>query len=495
MPESRSEAIPSRIAGCLDATRLLFDLQRGNEIAQSVSGCLEPERIAKRVTDGLVEKFDCAFARIWLLESEQTHLKLVASSGMYTHTNGAFSRVPMGAYKVGKIAQNRVSFLSNHLAEEAWVKDREWAIANQIRGFAGYPLAVDERVVGVLAVFSHRAMVPEFLEVLQTLCTTVTIALEMAMYYQRQRHEQQQSPPATFGRVSLSDQMAAILSTARLTLIGTERSLPLSLMYVFLAVADQLNRLGCSYCRLIYAAESVAIDAIVAAPNQAIQEPQEHPEHPEHQEQSDWMRSSLGNVALIVAYLGGTVHTQAGMDQTAAQVLITVPYVQPARQAAVRIHCRSPVLQLAFTHLAYAAGLTVSDAISPTIPLLTDDAAHISSEQRVIWLHQDGQQTPQEVWAIVDLFTRPEQLRQAVEAVGWGEVWGVQPATTTATHLSEREQEIMGLLAQGLRDRDIASTLHISDRTVKFHINNLLVKLKARTRFQALYLATRNGWI
>lgn len=35
----------------------------------------------------------------------------------------------MRAYKVGKIAQNRVSFLSNHLADEAWVRDREWAIA------------------------------------------------------------------------------------------------------------------------------------------------------------------------------------------------------------------------------------------------------------------------------------------------------------------------------------------------------------------------------
>nr|WP_250125910.1 hypothetical protein [Chroococcidiopsis sp. CCMEE 29] len=43
---------------------------------------------------------------------------------MYTHINGSFARVPMGAYKVGKIAQNRVSFLSNNLADEAWVKDR-----------------------------------------------------------------------------------------------------------------------------------------------------------------------------------------------------------------------------------------------------------------------------------------------------------------------------------------------------------------------------------
>lgn len=68
----------------------------------------------------------------------------------------------MEAYKVGKIAQNRVPFLSNQLAGEPWVKDRDWAIANQIQGFAGYPLLAGDRLVGVLAAFSHNPIAPEF---------------------------------------------------------------------------------------------------------------------------------------------------------------------------------------------------------------------------------------------------------------------------------------------------------------------------------------------
>lgn len=130
--------MPDPLTRLLDPTRVLFDLQQANEIAQRFSGCLDPEEIAHRATNGLVEKFDCAFARIWLLEPDRTTLKLVASAGMYTHTNGSFARVPLGAYKVGKIAQNRVSFLSNNLAAEFWVGNREWAIANNIRGFAGF---------------------------------------------------------------------------------------------------------------------------------------------------------------------------------------------------------------------------------------------------------------------------------------------------------------------------------------------------------------------
>ena len=63
------------------------------------------------------------------------------------------------------------------------------------------------------------------------------------------------------------------------------------------------------------------------------------------------------------------------------------------------------------------------------------------------------------------------------------------------TPLSEREREILGLLVQGLRDRDIANHLIISESTVKFHLNNVLTKLKARTRYQALYQAIIQGWI
>ena len=168
----------------------------------------------------------------------------------------------MGAYKVGKIAQNRVSFLSNNLPEEPWVGNREWAIANNIRGFAGYPLAIKGRVLGVLATFSHHAMAPEFLEVLQTLCTMVTIALDAALQYQKEKPTWQliTHNPA-FNRLSLSDQLASILSSARLTLVGTEQPLTLSLAYVFLQAAEILNRIECSYCRLVYTVESVALES------------------------------------------------------------------------------------------------------------------------------------------------------------------------------------------------------------------------------------------
>lgn len=471
--------MPDQLTGLIEPTqRILFDLQQGNEIAQGFSGCMEPEKIARQVTDGLVEKFDCAFARIWLLESDQTTLKLVASSGLYTHTNGSFARVPLGAYKVGKIAQNRVSFLSNNLAAEPWVGNREWAIANNIRGFAGYPLAVKDRVVGVLATFSHHEMEPEFLEILQTLCTTVTIALDTALQHHKEKQFWQSATRSpTFSQLSLSDQLVGILSSARLTLVGTEQPLSLSVVYVILQTAETLNKIGCAYCRLIYTENSIALEATVPTTNLA---------------PKGWIESILGQLLFPVSCLGGVLQSQPSIKQRAVQVVLKVPYIQE-QMGQLRIQCRLPLLQQAFTHLAFLAGFMVCDG-NEDIPLLTDDIKQIQST-RVLWIQQGTQAIPKGIQAKVDLSISPDQLRQAVEAVKCDKSWGIEPKKQMQQVLSERELEILDLLTQGHRDRDIADKLIISESTVKFHINNVLTKLKARTRYQALHQAFINGWI
>jgi DNA-binding CsgD family transcriptional regulator len=445
---------------------------------------MEPEEIARRVTDGLVEKFDCAFARIWVLEPDQTTLKLVASSGLYTHTNGSFARVPIGAYKVGKIAQNRVSFLSNNLAAEPWVGNREWAIANNIRGFAGYPLAVKDRVVGVLATFSCQELEPEFLEVLQTLCTIVTITLDTALHYQKEKQNWLSSNRSPiFNHLTLCDQLVGILSCARLTLVGTEQPLTLPVAYVFLQAAEILNKIECAYCRLVYTQDAVALEAIVPTTNLTNRNPK------------DWIESILGNLFFTVSCLGGVLQTQPSVNQRTIQVVLKVPYVREQSDEPLQIQCRLPLLQQAFTHLAFWAGLRVCNGTDEDIPLLTDDITQIQSAKRVLWIGQGTQALPKGIRAKVDLSISPDELRQAVEAVNCGKVWGIEPDTQVQPILSERELEILALLTKGLRDRDIADRLIISESTVKFHMNNVLKKLKAQTRYQALHQAIVNGWI
>lgn len=470
------------VFGFVDGTHLLVDLQRVNDIVKSFSGCLIPEEIALRVTNGLVEKFDCAFARIWLVEADRTGLKLVASSGLYTRTDGSFARVPMGAFKVGKIAQNQIPFLSNQLAEETWVKDRAWAIAHGIQGFAGYPLAIAGNVIGVLAVFSQQVMDSEFLEVLQSLCTTTTICLEAALDYQQEKQvwqtEQAGISPSIPIFVPLSEQLAHALKTSQLTLVGTERSLTTSLKNLFLGMAEVLSQHQCVYNRLTYASEYIALEAMITG-------------HP----QTTALRAALAEVQFASVYLGGMLQILEEPRRGIFQVVLTVPYAHPAIGTSLTIQCRSAILQLAFTRLAYLAGFAVSAIADPDLPLVTDDPALAQTVSALLWI-DTGTDLPKQARAKLNLSLTPQQFRQAVAAVQQGEGWGIEPESQTIpTLLSDREREIMTLLTQGLRDRDIASRLIISESTVKFHMNNILTKLKARTRFQALYQALSQGWL
>ena len=59
----------------------------------------------------------------------------------------------------------------------------------------------------------------------------------------------------------------------------------------------------------------------------------------------------------------------------------------------------------------------------------------------------------------------------------------------TSSQLTKRESEVFELLCLGLSNHDIAERINVSRRTVKYHVSNLLDKLGARTRTQAVAIA------
>ena len=68
-----------------------------------------------------------------------------------------------------------------------------------------------------------------------------------------------------------------------------------------------------------------------------------------------------------------------------------------------------------------------------------------------------------------------------------GQQMTVEPGDDTI--LSKREQEILSLVAQGFTNKEIAASLVISEHTVKVHLRNIMEKLRAHTRQQAVFLA------
>ena len=63
----------------------------------------------------------------------------------------------------------------------------------------------------------------------------------------------------------------------------------------------------------------------------------------------------------------------------------------------------------------------------------------------------------------------------------------------TAYELSEREREVLDLIASGATNREIAERLYLSPHTIKEHTSTLYKKLKARNRAEAVRRAERLG--
>lgn len=144
--------------------------------------------------EALVRHLDAAFARIWTLNPEANNnsclpspllvgneggvLELQASAGLYTHIDGFYGKVPVGHLKIGQIAQERKPYLTNTAMEDPRITDKAWAEREGLIAFAGYPLLVEERLVGVMAMFARKPLTQATLAALESVAESIALNIE-----------------------------------------------------------------------------------------------------------------------------------------------------------------------------------------------------------------------------------------------------------------------------------------------------------------------------
>ncbi len=165
----RSEsALEERARVALLTADIGLALTRSNDLPEMLTMCAE----------AIVSHLDAAFARVWTLDSTGTILELQASAGLYTHINGAHARVPVGKFKIGWIAQEQKPHLTNDVVTDPRVADREWAVREGMKSFAGYPLIVDGQLIGVAALFARHELGVETLRSLGTVANSIALGIE-----------------------------------------------------------------------------------------------------------------------------------------------------------------------------------------------------------------------------------------------------------------------------------------------------------------------------
>jgi DNA-binding NarL/FixJ family response regulator len=150
-----------------------------------------------------------------------------------------------------------------------------------------------------------------------------------------------------------------------------------------------------------------------------------------------------------------------------------------------------------------AARRLVADGESPRVLMLTT-----FGEDEYVY---DAMKAGASGFLLKDI--RPEQLAEAVRVAAAGDAL-LAPAITRRlieefvrrpppgsgppaelSQLTERELEVLKLIARGLSNAEIASTLFLSEATVKTHITHVLAKLNLRDRVQAVVLAYESGLV
>ena len=108
------------------------------------------------------------------------------------------------------------------------------------------------------------------------------------------------------------------------------------------------------------------------------------------------------------------------------------------------------------------------------------------------------------VWGILPTDSSAEELTAAIHALSQGLIVGTStllfesdPENEPLSHgpLTDRESEVLGLVAKGLANKQIAVALGISEHTVKFHVSSVYSKLNVTNRTEAVREGLRGGWV
>jgi len=169
------------------------------------------------------------------------------------------------------------------------------------------------------------------------------------------------------------------------------------------------------------------------------------------------------------------------------------------RDAIALARAKRPDVMLLDISLPEIDGIEVARTLRRQMPELKIIALSMHNEQRVV----------QEMLAAgaigyVDKSSAYDELPRAVRAVMQGQIYLSPEVTRSAlapaaaarkVSISQREREVLALLAAGKRSRQIAEHLHVSTATIEVHRRNIMRKLGLRTVAELTRYAIREGLV
>jgi two-component sensor histidine kinase len=142
------------------------------------------QTILQRCTEIMIIRLDVVLARIWIYKDYENILELSACTGIYTLSDSPQQRLLPGEFEAGMIAQKRRKHYSNTI-DDLHFNDRKWATQKGIVSFAGYPIVVENQLVGVIDMFAKKPLTEDTIDIMDSVADEIALGIQHKLVEQK----------------------------------------------------------------------------------------------------------------------------------------------------------------------------------------------------------------------------------------------------------------------------------------------------------------------
>ncbi len=150
------------------AAQIAVHLNERSGLADMLDGCVRT----------IVDELKAAHACIWSLRADDQTLEVQASAGTYTDLRPIHSRIPVDSLAMSRLVASRQPYWTDQVACDPLLPELEWPRRDGIRAFAAYPLVIEDRVVGLLAVFVSHDLSDTVLRTMASVARQIALGIE-----------------------------------------------------------------------------------------------------------------------------------------------------------------------------------------------------------------------------------------------------------------------------------------------------------------------------
>ena len=178
-----------------------------------------------------------AHVAIWTVREHDRMLELQVSSGGYSDVAEAYAVIPLDRLKIGRIVRDRQPEYTNEVAGHPLLPEDEWPRREGIVAFAGYPLIIEHRAIGLMAIFFRRELSGMVIQALSAAANHIALGIERILANVALRQSE-----ARFR--SLAEHLEQRVEQRTLELVESQRSLRVLTTELNLAEQRERKRLA-----------------------------------------------------------------------------------------------------------------------------------------------------------------------------------------------------------------------------------------------------------